>query len=159
MDAIIESTPLYLEGFVETLKLLAISGVGAFIVGVLVAAMRISPIPTLRTFATAYTELLRNIPLLLVLVAAVILLFTGRYRTDLFALVIGLLSWFWLGSHLLLLAAYWAVALGIYLRWEREKELQSLAVVDQPRFAQPRQLVPPRRGQRPRNTRAFGWLY
>src|SRR5690554_4130842 len=67
MDAIIESTPLYLEGFVETLKLLAISGVGAFVVGVLVAAMRISPIPTLRTFATVYTELLRNVPLLLVL--------------------------------------------------------------------------------------------
>jgi glutamate transport system permease protein len=67
MDAIIESTPLYLEGFLATLQLLAISGVGAFIVGVLVAAMRISPIPTLRTFATAYTEILRNIPLLLVL--------------------------------------------------------------------------------------------
>jgi glutamate transport system permease protein len=67
MDAIIESTPLYIEGFLATLRLLAIAGVGAFIVGVLVAAMRISPIPTLRTFATAYTELLRNIPLLLVL--------------------------------------------------------------------------------------------
>lgn len=67
MDAVIESTPLYFEGFLATLQLLAISGIGAFIVGVLVAAMRISPIPTLRTFATVYTEILRNIPLLLVL--------------------------------------------------------------------------------------------
>lgn len=67
MDAVIESTPLYLEGFLATLQLLAISGIGAFIVGVLVAAMRISPIPTFRTFATVYTEILRNIPLLLVL--------------------------------------------------------------------------------------------
>jgi glutamate transport system permease protein len=67
MDAIIDITPLYLEGFLATLQLLAISGVGAFVVGVLIAAMRISPIPTLRTFATVYTEILRNIPLLLVL--------------------------------------------------------------------------------------------
>jgi glutamate transport system permease protein len=67
MDAIIESTPLYLEGLLATLQLLVISGIGAFVVGVLIAAMRISPIPTLRTFATVYTEILRNIPLLLVL--------------------------------------------------------------------------------------------
>jgi|SRR5690554_615136 len=67
MDAIIESTPLYLEGFLQTLLLLAIGGLGAFVVGIFVAAMRISPIPTLRTFATVYTELFRNIPLLLVL--------------------------------------------------------------------------------------------
>ena len=67
MDAIIESTPLYLAGFLATLQLLVISGIGAFVVGVLIAAMRISPIPTLRTFATVYTEILRNIPLLLVL--------------------------------------------------------------------------------------------
>jgi glutamate transport system permease protein len=67
MDAIIESTPLYLEGLLATLQLLLISGIGAFVVGVLIAAMRISPIPTLRTFATVYTEILRNIPLLLVL--------------------------------------------------------------------------------------------
>lgn len=67
MDAIIESTPLYLEGLLATIQLLVISGIGAFVVGVLIAAMRISPIPTLRTFATVYTEILRNIPLLLVL--------------------------------------------------------------------------------------------
>ena len=48
MGAIIDSTPLYLAGFLATLELLVFSGVGAFILGVLVAAMRISPIPSLR---------------------------------------------------------------------------------------------------------------
>lgn len=67
MGAIIDSAPLYLTGFLATLELLVFSGVGAFILGVLVAAMRISPIPSLRGFATVYTEVLRNIPLLLVL--------------------------------------------------------------------------------------------
>lgn len=67
MDAIIDVTPAYLAGFLMTLQLLVISGAGAFVVGVLVAIMRISPVPSLRAFATAYTEVLRNVPLLLVL--------------------------------------------------------------------------------------------
>lgn len=67
MDALIDVTPIYLSGFLMTLQLLAISGVGAFIVGVLIATMRISPVPSLRAFATVYTEILRNVPLLLVL--------------------------------------------------------------------------------------------
>lgn len=67
MEALIEVTPLFLQGFLSTLTLLLISGVGAFIIGVLIAAMRISPVPSLRVFATVYTEILRNIPLLLIL--------------------------------------------------------------------------------------------
>src|SRR5664279_5623923 len=67
IDALVSITPLYMQGFVLTLALLAISGVGAFVLGVLIAAMRISPVPSLRVFATVYTEILRNIPLLLVL--------------------------------------------------------------------------------------------
>lgn len=94
MDAIIESTPLYLEGFLATLRLLAIAGVGAFIVGVLVAAMRISPIPTLRTFATVYTEILRNIPLLLVLFFCAFVLPILGVRLDYFVLAcIGLTAY------------------------------------------------------------------
>ncbi|MCX7521330.1 amino acid ABC transporter permease [Microbacterium sp. STN6] len=67
MDAVIDSLPTYLKGFVGTLELLAISGVGALILGTIVAGLRISPIASLRTFAAVYTEVLRNIPLLLVL--------------------------------------------------------------------------------------------
>src|SRR6187431_2781842 len=67
MDAIIENFPLFVGGFLMTLRLLVISGLGALVIGTLVAAMRISPIPALRGFATVYTEVLRNTPLTLVL--------------------------------------------------------------------------------------------
>lgn len=67
MEALIDVTPLYLQGFLQTLILLAVSGVAAFVIGVIIASMRISPVPALRMFATAYTEVFRNIPLLLVL--------------------------------------------------------------------------------------------
>ena len=67
MDAVIDNLPLFLEGFRNTLGLLAIAGVGASLLGMIVAAMRISPIASFRIFATAYTELVRNTPLTLVL--------------------------------------------------------------------------------------------
>ncbi|MET0854342.1 MAG: amino acid ABC transporter permease [Microterricola sp.] len=67
MDAVIENLPRYLSGFVLTLQLLVVSGVAAFIIGTLIAAMRISPVASLRGFATVYTELVRNTPLTLIL--------------------------------------------------------------------------------------------
>jgi len=67
MDAIIENFPRFVDGFLVTLRLLAISGVGALVIGTLVAGMRISPIASLRGFATVYTEIVRNTPLTLVL--------------------------------------------------------------------------------------------
>jgi len=67
MDAIIENLPRFVDGFLLTLRLLVISGVGALVIGTLVAAMRISPIASLRGFATVYTEIVRNTPLTLVL--------------------------------------------------------------------------------------------
>ncbi|UOQ58939.1 amino acid ABC transporter permease [Leucobacter allii] len=50
-----------------TLRLLLFGGLGALVLGVLVAIMRISPIASLRAFATVYTELFRNTPLTLLL--------------------------------------------------------------------------------------------
>jgi len=67
IEVLADITPLYMQGFLLTLALLGIAGVGAFALGILIAAMRISPVPSLRVFATVYTEILRNIPLLLVL--------------------------------------------------------------------------------------------
>ena len=55
MDAIIDVTPIYLQGFLMTLQLLVISGISAFVVGIVIATMRISPVPALRVFATVYT--------------------------------------------------------------------------------------------------------
>lgn len=74
IDAIANVTPAYLAGLLMTIQLLAISGVGAFIVGVVIATMRISPVPSLRVFATVYTEVLRNVPLLLVLMFCALVL-------------------------------------------------------------------------------------
>jgi len=67
LDAVIENLPIFLEGFKNTLGLLVLSGIGALVLGVIVAALRISPIASFRAFATVYTELVRNTPLTLVL--------------------------------------------------------------------------------------------
>ena len=67
MDAIIDNLPRFVDAFLVTLRLLVVSGVGALVIGTVVAALRISPVPALRGFATVYTEVLRNTPLTLVL--------------------------------------------------------------------------------------------
>jgi len=74
VDAVIENLPTFLEGFRNTLSLLAISGVGALLLGLIVAALRISPVASFRGFATVYTEVIRNTPLTLVLFFCAVLL-------------------------------------------------------------------------------------
>ncbi|MBC7517945.1 MAG: amino acid ABC transporter permease [Microbacteriaceae bacterium] len=66
MGVISGNLPLYLQGFGTTLFLLLITTVIALPLGVVIAAMRISPIASLRTSAAVYTEVLRNTPLTLV---------------------------------------------------------------------------------------------
>ena len=91
MDAIIENLPVFLDGFGRTLLLLALSGVSALVLGVIVAAMRISPVASFRGFAAFYTEMVRNTPLTLVLFfMAVVVPYLG-IRADYFPLaVVGL---------------------------------------------------------------------
>lgn len=67
MEQFIEFLPLIGRGYLTTLSLLLISGAIAFVLGLIIAAMRISPVSSLRLFATGYTELFRNTPLTLVL--------------------------------------------------------------------------------------------
>jgi len=67
VDAIVENFPRFVDAFLVTLRLLAISGAGALVLGTIIAALRISPVAALRGFATVYTEVLRNTPLTLVL--------------------------------------------------------------------------------------------
>jgi len=91
MDAVIDNLPTFLAGFGRTLGLLAVSGVGSFVLGVAVAALRISPVASFRGVATVYTELLRNIPLTLVLFGCAFVLPYLGVRLDYFVLaVIGL---------------------------------------------------------------------
>lgn len=57
-----------------TLSLLLLGGLGASVIGLIVATMRISPVASLRMFATGYTELIRNIPLVMVFIFMVFVL-------------------------------------------------------------------------------------
>lgn len=65
MDVLVEYAPRILAGFRQTLTLLVISGAAALVLGTLLAAMRVSPVPVLRTAGAWYVALVRNTPLVL----------------------------------------------------------------------------------------------
>ncbi|MET8261951.1 amino acid ABC transporter permease [Micromonospora sp. NPDC005553] len=56
----------YLSGFIWILKLTGASALFALTLGVVLAAMRVSPVPVLRGFGTAWVNIFRNTPLTLV---------------------------------------------------------------------------------------------
>ncbi|MFC6881089.1 MULTISPECIES: amino acid ABC transporter permease [Actinomadura] len=56
-----------LEGFWATIRLAAAAAVLSLIIGTVLAAFRVSPIPVLRAVGTVYVNVLRNTPLTLVL--------------------------------------------------------------------------------------------
>ncbi|HEU4422984.1 MAG TPA: amino acid ABC transporter permease [Pilimelia sp.] len=58
---------LYVTGFGWILRLTAASAVLALVLGVMLAAMRVSPIPVLRWFGTAWVNIFRNTPLTLII--------------------------------------------------------------------------------------------
>lgn len=64
----------YVGGFFMTLLLLVVGAAGASVLGGIVALMRISPVASLRMFATGYTELVRNTPLTLVFFFVIVVL-------------------------------------------------------------------------------------
>jgi glutamate transport system permease protein len=55
--------------FWVTVQLTLYSAAGSLVWGTLLAGMRVSPVPLMRTFGTAYVNLIRNTPLTLILVA------------------------------------------------------------------------------------------
>ena len=68
MEQLWSLMPEFWEGFKVTLLLLVVSGVSALILGTLIAAMRISPVASLRAFAAFWVEIARNTPLTLVFI-------------------------------------------------------------------------------------------
>jgi glutamate transport system permease protein len=66
MNAIFENLDLYWLGFSNTVRLLVVTMLIALPAGILLAAMRISPIAALRGVAIGYVELMRNTPLTLI---------------------------------------------------------------------------------------------
>ncbi|EDY42198.2 glutamate permease [Streptomyces sp. SPB074] len=57
-----------LGAFWVTVKLTALSAVGSLIWGTVLAAMRVGPVPLMRGFATGYINIVRNIPLTVIIV-------------------------------------------------------------------------------------------
>ncbi|SDD46381.1 amino acid ABC transporter permease [Streptomyces prasinopilosus] len=75
--------PTLLGAFWMTVKLTVFSGIASLVWGTLLAAMRVSPVPLMRGFGTAYVNLVRNIPL------TVIIVFTSLGLADIFGMTMG----------------------------------------------------------------------
>jgi glutamate transport system permease protein len=58
------------EGFIGTVLLTLASGLLAMVLGVIIAGFRVSPVPPLRMFGTAWVTLFRNTPLTLLFLVA-----------------------------------------------------------------------------------------
>jgi glutamate transport system permease protein len=63
---LIDNFDLLWDAFLTTLSLSALAGLLALVLGTLLAAARVSPIPPLRGLATFYVEVFRNTPLTVV---------------------------------------------------------------------------------------------
>lgn len=63
-----------LGAFWVTIQLTLLSAVGALIWGTILAAMRVSPVPVMRGFGTAYVNIVRNTPLTVVIAFGAIVL-------------------------------------------------------------------------------------
>ncbi|MEU4213494.1 amino acid ABC transporter permease [Streptomyces sp. NPDC026206] len=70
MNVLSDNFAMFREGFLGTVELTALSALLALVLGTLVAAFRVSPVPALRAFGTAWVTLLRNTPLVLLFLAA-----------------------------------------------------------------------------------------
>jgi glutamate transport system permease protein len=66
VDAVLDNLDVYVEGFQTTIFLTLMSAVGALILGTLIAAMRVSPVPPLRWAGATYVQMVRNTPLTVV---------------------------------------------------------------------------------------------
>ncbi|MCX4735229.1 amino acid ABC transporter permease [Streptomyces sp. NBC_01363] len=65
MNVLLDNFPEFRDGFIGTVSITAVSSVIALVLGVLIAGLRVSPVPPLRIFGTAWVTLLRNTPLTL----------------------------------------------------------------------------------------------
>lgn len=63
MDVVLDNLDFYLEGMRNTAVLTVGSFLAALVIGVVIAAFRVSPVPPLRTAGALWVETLRNTPL------------------------------------------------------------------------------------------------
>jgi glutamate transport system permease protein len=71
VNVIIDHLGFLLGGLLVTLELTALAFAGALLLGTVFAVFRVSPVPPLRVGGAVYVEVLRNMPLLSLLVLVV----------------------------------------------------------------------------------------
>ncbi|MDT7753047.1 MAG: glutamate transport system permease protein, partial [Pseudonocardiales bacterium] len=59
MNVLLDNLGLFGQGFLGTIKLFVVAAVGSLIGGTVLAGMRVSPVPILRTFGAAYVNTVR----------------------------------------------------------------------------------------------------
>ncbi|MDN3292719.1 amino acid ABC transporter permease [Streptomyces ficellus] len=93
MNVLLDYFPEFRDGFIGTVSITAVSTAIALVLGVVIAGFRVSPVPPLRWFGTAWVTLLRNTPLtLLFLVTTFVvpeILFPGMSAFVLGSLALG----------------------------------------------------------------------
>ncbi len=67
MNAVTDNLDLYWSGFITSLGICLLATVGSLVLGTIIAACRVSPVPPLRAFGTWWVTTFRNTPLTLVL--------------------------------------------------------------------------------------------
>jgi glutamate transport system permease protein len=67
MNVLVDRFDVFASGFWLTLQLCILAAIGALLIGILMAVLRISPVPPLRAVGTAYVTVFRNVPLTVVL--------------------------------------------------------------------------------------------
>lgn len=69
MNVLLDNLDLFGSAFLATIELFVVAAVGSLLLGLVLAAMRVGPVPVLRAFGTGYVNTVRNTPLTLVLFA------------------------------------------------------------------------------------------
>jgi glutamate transport system permease protein len=67
VDAVFDNFDLYVDGFLTSLQIILVAMVGSLVLGLLIAACRVSPVPPLRAFGSFWVTTFRNTPLSVVL--------------------------------------------------------------------------------------------
>ncbi|MFD0372384.1 MULTISPECIES: amino acid ABC transporter permease [unclassified Streptomyces] len=93
MNVLLDHFAEFRNGFIGTVEITAVSSVIALLLGIVVAGFRVSPVPPLRAFGTAWVTLLRNTPLTLLFLVFVFvvpeILFPGMSPFVLASLALG----------------------------------------------------------------------
>ena len=67
MNAVTDNLDLFVDGFLRSLSICLLAMAGSLVLGVVIAACRVSPVPPLRAFGSFWVTAFRNTPLAVVL--------------------------------------------------------------------------------------------